>query len=48
MRADDVVVAGTGMTEFGMFTGRRLRELAAEAAEAALNDAEVPIDDPRA
>lgn len=37
----DVAVIGTGITRFGMFVGTRLRDLAAEAADAALADAGV-------
>ena len=41
----DVAIVGTGITRFGMFVGTRLRELAAEAADAALADARVQPDE---
>jgi len=41
----DVAIVGTGITRFGMFVGTRLRELAAEAADAALADAGVEPDE---
>jgi len=37
----NVVIAGTGTSNFGMFVGSRLRELAGEAIRAALKDAEI-------
>ncbi|BBZ05840.1 thiolase [Mycolicibacterium doricum] len=40
----DVAIIGTGITRFGMFVGTRLRDLAAEAADAALADAGVEPD----
>lgn len=41
----DVAIIGTGITRFGMFVGTRLRDLAAEAADAALDDAGVEPDE---
>jgi acetyl-CoA acetyltransferase len=37
----DVAIIGTGITRFGMFVDTRLRDLAAQAADAALADAGV-------
>jgi acetyl-CoA acetyltransferase len=43
-----VSVAGVGMTRFGKFPGRKLPDLAAEAAAAALADADITISDVQA
>ena len=42
---DNVVIAGTGMTAFGMFPQRSSSDLAQEALSAALADAHISIDE---